>query len=114
LRRSNGLDRNWSRPSLLSRPREASSRNETPAGTFVDIVPDREVIARYGLTMRDVQDVIEAAIGGMPIEVTVEGRARFSVNVRYPRDLRQNVERLKEVLVPLPVAAGAQPSTSLE
>ncbi len=87
-----------------------SERNT--GGYFVDIVPDREEIARYGLTMRNVQDVIEAAIGGMPIEVTVEGRARFSVNVRYPRDLRQNVERLKEVLVPLPVAAGAQPATT--
>ncbi|HWO56894.1 MAG TPA: efflux RND transporter permease subunit [bacterium] len=81
-----------------------SERNT--GGYFVDIVPDRTAIARYGLTMRDVQDVIEAAIGGMPIEVTVEGRARFSVNVRYPRDLRQNVERLKGVLVPLPTAAG--------
>lgn len=85
-----------------------SERNT--GGYFVDIIPDREQIARYGLTMGDVQDVIEAAIGGMPIEVTVEGRARFSVNVRYPRDLRQNVERLREVLVPLPVAAGSQPS----
>jgi Cu(I)/Ag(I) efflux system membrane protein CusA/SilA len=85
-----------------------SERNT--GGYFVDIVPDRTAVARYGLTMRDVQDVIEAAIGGMPIEVTVEGRARFSVNVRYPRDLRQNVERLKEVLVPLPTATGARAS----
>jgi Cu(I)/Ag(I) efflux system membrane protein CusA/SilA len=77
-----------------------SDRNT--GGFFVDITPDREKIARYGLTMRDVQDVIEAAIGGMPIEVTVEGRNRFTINVRYPRNLRQNVERLKEILVPLP------------
>ncbi len=85
-----------------------SERNT--GGYFVDIVPDRERLARYGLTMRDVQDVIEAAIGGMPIEVTVEGRARYSVNVRYPRDLRQNVARLKEILVPLPNASGATSS----
>jgi Cu(I)/Ag(I) efflux system membrane protein CusA/SilA len=77
-----------------------SERNT--GGYFVDIIPDRLAIARYGLTMRDVQDVIETAIGGMPIEVTIEGRNRFSVNVRYPRDLRQNIQRLKEILVPLP------------
>jgi Cu(I)/Ag(I) efflux system membrane protein CusA/SilA len=52
--------------------------------------------------MRDVQDVIETAIGGMPIEVTVEGRNRFTINLRYPRDLRQNIQRLKNVLVPIP------------
>ena len=77
-----------------------SDRNT--GGFFVDIIPDRLKIARYGLTMQDVQDVIEAAIGGMPIEVTIEGRNRFSINLRYPRDLRENVERLKQVLVPLP------------
>jgi len=77
-----------------------SDRNT--GGFFIDITPDRLKIARYGLTMQDVQDVIEAAIGGMPIEVTVEGRNRFSINVRYPRDLRENIERLKQVLVPLP------------
>jgi len=85
-----------------------SERNT--GGYFVDIIPDRAKIARYGLTMADVQDVIEAAIGGMPIEVTVEGRVRYSVNVRYPRDLRQNVARLKEILVPLPVSSGATSS----
>ncbi|MCX6832492.1 MAG: efflux RND transporter permease subunit, partial [candidate division Zixibacteria bacterium] len=77
-----------------------SDRNT--GGFFVDIIPDRPKIARYGLTMQDVQDVIEAAIGGMPIEVTIEGRNRFSINVRYPRHLRENIERLKQVLVPLP------------
>jgi Cu(I)/Ag(I) efflux system membrane protein CusA/SilA len=81
-----------------------SDRNT--GGFFVDIIPDRAKIARYGLTMQDVQDVIEAAIGGMPVETTIEGRNRFSINVRYPRDLRENLERLKQVLIPLP-AAGA-------
>ena len=82
-----------------------SDRNT--GGYFVDIMPDRLSLARYGLTMQDVQEVIEAAIGGMPIAVTIEGRNRFTVNVRYPRDLRENVERLKQILVPLP-AAGAR------
>jgi Cu(I)/Ag(I) efflux system membrane protein CusA/SilA len=81
-----------------------SDRNT--GGFYVDIIPDRLKIARYGLTMQEVQDVIEAAIGGMPIETTIEGRNRFTINVRYPRDLRENVERLKQVLVTLPGAVG--------
>ncbi len=90
-----------------------SERNT--GGYFIDIIPDREAIARYGLTMKDVQDVIETAIGGMPIEVTIEGRNRFTINVRYPRDLRQNIERLKEIPVPLPnVAGNSAPSSSME
>jgi len=87
-----------------------SERNT--GGYFIDIIPDRDQIARYGLSMRDVQDVIEAAIGGMPVETTIEGRNRFSINVRYPRDLRQNIERLKEVLVP--IRSSAATGTSAE
>ncbi|SYZ74811.1 Metal efflux pump [Candidatus Zixiibacteriota bacterium] len=82
-----------------------SDRNT--GGYFIDITPNRDAIARYGLTLGDVEDVIEAAIGGMPIETTVEGRNRFTINVRYPRDLRQNIERLKQVLVPLPAQSPA-------
>ncbi len=88
-----------------------SDRNT--GGFFIDIIPDREAIARYGLTMQDVNDVIEAAIGGMPVSVTVEGRNRFSVNVRYPRELRQNVDRLKEILIPLPASAGDKSSSGM-
>ena len=51
--------------------------------------------------------MIEAAVGGQPIEVTVEGRNRFSINVRYPRDLRQDLEHLSRVLIPLPMGARA-------
>jgi Cu(I)/Ag(I) efflux system membrane protein CusA/SilA len=87
-----------------------SDRNT--GGFFIDIVPDRAKIARYGLAMRDVQDVIEAAIGGMPVETTIEGRTRFSINVRYPRGLRENVDELKQILVPLPaVSGGGQPAS---
>ncbi len=75
--------------------------DRSTGGFYIDITPDREAIARYGLTMGDVQDVIETAIGGMPIEVTIEGRGRFTINLRYPRDLRQNVERLKQVMIPI-------------
>jgi len=77
-------------------------------GLYVDIVPDREALARNGLTLGDLQDVIEAAIGGEPIAVTVEGRERYTINVRYPANLRQDVEHLRQVLVPIHrgVAAG--------
>lgn len=66
---------------------------------YVDIVPDREAIARYGLTVRDVQDVIEAAVGGMPISTAVAGRARFSINLRYGADRRSDPEALRRILV---------------
>jgi Cu(I)/Ag(I) efflux system membrane protein CusA/SilA len=81
-----------------------SDRNT--GGYYLDIVPNREVLARYGLTLGDVQDVIEAAVGGQPIDVTVAGRNRFTINVRYPREMRQDVERLRHVLIPLPMKRG--------
>ncbi len=84
--------------------------DRSTGGFYVDIIPDREALARYGLTLGEVQDVIEAAVGGQPIEVAVEGRNRFSINVRYPNELRQDVEHLKHVLVPLHGARGASPS----
>jgi copper/silver efflux system protein len=68
---------------------------------YVDIVPDRAAIARYGLTVRDVQDVVEAAIGGMPVSTAIAGRARFSINLRYPADRRSDPEALRALLVPV-------------
>jgi Cu(I)/Ag(I) efflux system membrane protein CusA/SilA len=70
-------------------------------GYFTDIVIKREEIARYGLTVGDVQDVIQTALGGMTITRTVEGRERYSVSLRYPRELRDDVEKLERVLVPI-------------
>ena len=75
-------------------------------GLYLDIYPNREALARRGLTVGDLQRTIEAAIGGAPVTTTVEGRARFSISVRYPQDLRSDVERLKQMLVPLPGAGG--------
>jgi Cu(I)/Ag(I) efflux system membrane protein CusA/SilA len=72
-------------------------------GYFVDITPRREVLARYGLTVEEVQMVIMSAIGGEPITTTVEGRERYTVNLRYPRDLRANLDQLARVLVPTPM-----------
>ena len=57
--------------------------------------------ARYGLTVEDVQEVIESAIGGMNLTTTVEGRERYPVNIRYGRELRNDIEKLKRVLVPI-------------
>lgn len=71
-------------------------------GFFIDFTPDREAIARYGLKLMDVFDVIETAIGGLDITTTIEGRERYKINVRYPRDLRNDVEKLRNVLVPIP------------
>jgi len=69
-------------------------------GYYLDITIKREEAARYGLTVNDVEDVIQAAMGGMNLTTTVEGRGRYSVNIRYPRELRNDVEKLKRVLVP--------------
>jgi Cu(I)/Ag(I) efflux system membrane protein CusA/SilA len=75
-------------------------------GYFVDFDLKREQLARYGLTVADAQNVIMSAIGGENVTTTIEGRARYPVNVRYPRELRDNLERLSQVLVPTP--GGAQ------
>jgi len=76
-------------------------------GYFLDIVTNRSAIARYGLAIEDVNEVIQTAIGGMNLTTTVEGRARYPVNIRYPRDLRNDVEKLKRILVPVMAAPGA-------
>ncbi|HPD56318.1 MAG TPA: CusA/CzcA family heavy metal efflux RND transporter [Smithellaceae bacterium] len=75
-------------------------------GYFLDIVINRESIARYGLAVDDVNEVIQTAIGGMNLTTTVEGRARYPVNIRYPRELRDDVEKLKRVLVPVMTSPG--------
>jgi Cu(I)/Ag(I) efflux system membrane protein CusA/SilA len=69
-------------------------------GYYLDITPDRLALARYGLSMGEVQDVIATALGGETATTTVEGRERFGVNVRYPRELRDSPEKIaREVLV---------------
>jgi Cu(I)/Ag(I) efflux system membrane protein CusA/SilA len=79
-------------------------------GYFLDIDVKREEAARYGLSVEDVQEVIESAIGGMNLTTTIEGRERYPVNVRYARELRGDIDQLKRVLVPLPSMGGAQQS----
>ncbi|MEO5821446.1 MAG: efflux RND transporter permease subunit [Vicinamibacteraceae bacterium] len=68
---------------------------------YVDITPNREAIARYGLTVRDVQDVVEAAVGGMPVSTAIAGRARFSINLRLAADYRSDPQALRALLVPV-------------
>ncbi|MDP2693845.1 MAG: CusA/CzcA family heavy metal efflux RND transporter, partial [Gallionella sp.] len=74
-------------------------------GYFIDFNIKRAEIARYGLSVDDVQEVIQTAVGGMSLTTTVEGRERYPVNVRYARELRNDVEKLKRVLVPVKIGA---------
>lgn len=74
-------------------------------GNFIDFNINRDEAARYGLTVSDVQDVIKSAIGGMNVGYTVEGLERYPINVRYGRELRDNLQKLRRTLVPTPTGA---------
>lgn len=82
-------------------------------GKYIDIEAKREVIGRYGLSIDDVNNVVEAAIGGMTLTTTIEGRQRFSVNARYAQEYRNSIESLKKLQVqtmeygPIPLEAVA-------
>jgi copper/silver efflux system protein len=79
--------------------------DRTMGGYYLDFPINREEAARYGLTVGDVQDVIQSAIGGMNVTETVEGLERYPVNLRYPRALRDNLAQLNQVLIPTPTGA---------
>jgi Cu(I)/Ag(I) efflux system membrane protein CusA/SilA len=95
---------------LKSVPGTSSAYAErTLGGYYLEITPDRAALARYGIKVQDVQDTIAAALGGQTVTTTVEGRQRFTVNMRYPRDLRDSPEKIaSDMLVPMP-AGGAVP-----
>jgi Cu(I)/Ag(I) efflux system membrane protein CusA/SilA len=95
---------------LKSVPGTSSAYAERVVGGFyLEIVPDRQRLARYGLMVADVQDVVAMALGADPITTTVEGRERYTVAIRYPRDLRSDPQAIaKDVLVSLP-AGGTVP-----
>ena len=76
-------------------------------GNYVEFDIDRDAIARYGLTVGEVQEVLEVALGGMPLTTTVEGLERYGVILRYERDYRENLEALREILVPVKGAAAS-------
>ncbi|MFH0907339.1 MAG: efflux RND transporter permease subunit [bacterium] len=76
-------------------------------GRYVEFDIDRDAIARYGLTLGEVQDVLAVALGGMPIATTVEGLERYTINLRYDRDFRSNLDALQHDIV-IPTPTGAQ------
>jgi Cu(I)/Ag(I) efflux system membrane protein CusA/SilA len=76
----------------------------TTGGYYLDITPNRAEIARYGLNVEDVLMQVEISIGGMAVARTIEGRERYTINVRYSRELRDDVDKLKRVLVPVMAA----------
>jgi copper/silver efflux system protein len=67
---------------------------------YIEIKLNREAMARYGMTVADVQDILQVAVGGMSLSTSVEGRERFPIRIRYARELRDNPEELKRILVP--------------
>ncbi|HEX4349723.1 MAG TPA: efflux RND transporter permease subunit, partial [Verrucomicrobiae bacterium] len=76
-------------------------------GRYIEFNIDRDAIARYGLTIADVQDVLSVALGGMALTSTIEGRERYTVNLRYDRDFRSDLRALREDIV-VPTPGGAQ------
>jgi copper/silver efflux system protein len=82
-------------------------------GYFLDFVLNRDRLARYGLSVDDANMMVMTAVGGDNQTVTVEGRARYGVNVRYARDYREDLETLKRVLVPLPDGKGQIPMAEI-
>ncbi len=87
-------------------PETTSAFSDRAAGGYyLDIDIQRDQAARYGLTIGDIEDVIQSAIGGMNVTQTVEGLERYPVNLRYPRDYRSDPEALKRVLIPTPTGA---------
>jgi len=79
--------------------------DKAAGGYYLDFDISRAEAARYGLTVGDVQEIIQSAIGGINVTQTVEGLERYPVNLRYPRELRDNLDSLKRVLIPTPTGA---------
>jgi copper/silver efflux system protein len=87
-------------------------------GYYVDIVPKRDILARYGLDIADLQEIVEVAIGGQNLGVVLEGRMRFPIRLRFDREYRDNIEELNRLLIPVragmqaPAASAAATSSS--
>jgi Cu(I)/Ag(I) efflux system membrane protein CusA/SilA len=77
----------------------------TGGGYFLDFTLTRDELARHGLTIKEAEMIIMSAVGGEPITTTVEGRERYTINVRYARELRDDLDKLQRVLVPTPAGA---------
>jgi Cu(I)/Ag(I) efflux system membrane protein CusA/SilA len=74
-------------------------------GNYIEFDIDRDAIARYGLSLGAVQEILQVALGGMPLSTTVEGLERYTINLRYNRDFRENLEALRDISVPTPTGA---------
>lgn len=70
-------------------------------GYYVDIVPKKAILSRYGMTIADLQDIVEVAIGGQNLGVVLEGRMRFPIRLRFEREYRDNIEELNRLLIPV-------------
>jgi Cu(I)/Ag(I) efflux system membrane protein CusA/SilA len=79
-------------------------------GMFLDIAIDRSAVGRYGVSVGDVQDVIETALGGENIGTVIEGRERFPIRVRYERDMRNSLDAIRALPVPVNLSGGGAPS----
>lgn len=86
-------------PGTLSTFAERQSGRE-----YIDIRPDRDAIARYGLTIGDVNSIIESAIGGLPVSTVISGRSRFSINIRYAPGYRADPEAIRRILISVPLS----------
>lgn len=82
-------------------------------GYYLDIQIKRETAARYGVNVKDLQDIIETAIGGQNLGIVIEGRMRFPVRIRYGRGFRDNIEELKNLIVPVSIQGGMNGSSRL-
>ena len=81
-------------------------------GNYIEFEIDRDAIARYGLTVGDVQDVLKVALGGMPLTTTVEGQERYDVILRYARDYREDLDALRRIAIPVRTGAAMSPPAS--
>jgi len=100
------LAREIERAALMVPGTRSAFGERVVSGSYLDIDIDRNAADRYGLNVRQIQRVIASAIGGMNITRTVEGRERYGVRVRYPQELRDQPEKLAEVLIPVPARRG--------
>ncbi|MCK8046966.1 CusA/CzcA family heavy metal efflux RND transporter [Shewanella sp. 1CM18E] len=71
----------------------------TTGGRYIDIEPNLKNAARYGMTLKDIQDVVQMAIGGMKVGQSIQGQERYPINIRYPRELRDSIEKLEDLPV---------------
>ncbi|WP_285163670.1 efflux RND transporter permease subunit [Shewanella goraebulensis] len=71
----------------------------TSGGRYIDIEPNLKSAARYGMTLKDIQDVVQMAIGGMQVGQSIQGQERYPINIRYPRELRDSIEKLRDLPV---------------